>query len=372
MIPFAVEEKIVVYDRSTMQYNMPGLLAANGDILTGFTDGVDVAPGSSTFMLRSGDMGRTYELTGLPFGPTKPEHAGAGSASLCFHDGVLFGLRLDAHIPRHSEDTHWYFMKNQRDKVNRNFVMLSEDHGHTWDVRNEIPTAAYRRFNICSVFLTADEEIVLFGYGVLHEDFEGFEKGGGPLVDQLITIRSRDRGAVWTSPEILHSGEPALNEISVDVLPDGTFVALARQGGEKPLCMLKSGDGGRNWSEPVETPMLGQCLDLKVTPKGRLFTAFRKTAGPGGNGCGCYWSEDGGTTWEGPLMLEDPKGRTSSEPNDNGGQSIVVLPDDSLYVIFYSNDTESPFTHPLNDKTWGRVKHFWKRYIAANILREES
>ena len=70
-------------------------------------------------------------------------------------------------------------------------------------------------------------------------------------------------------------------------------------------------------------------------------------------------------------MLEDPKGRVYEETHENGGQSIVVLPDNTIYVLFYSYDPGLPFTHPLNDPKWAKLCHFWRRYIAANVLRED-
>lgn len=366
--PFRIAEKIVAYEHSVMQYNLPAVMAANGDILTGFTTAVDQCPGAEVFHLRSTDMGRTYELTGLPMGPMEVEHAGGGGARLRLPDGALFGLRNDVHIPRHSEDAHYRHMKNQRDKTTRVFTLRSDEHGHHWRVLNEIFTPDFSTFHICDGVVMDDGELILFAYGTLKKELESL--GAGKSVPRIALIHSRDGGRTFGEAQTIHDGSPPLNEISVAKCPDGSLLAVCRQGGTLPLMAFESADGGAAWTKPRETPMRGECLDVAVTPGGRVLVAYRQTTGKGGFGCACYWSDDLGRSWDGPLMLQDPKGRVHEWFHETGGQSILPLPDGTIYVLYYSYDPDLPFTHPLNDRLWQEVAHFWKRYIAANVLEE--
>ena len=114
----------------------------------------------------------------------------------------------------------------------------------------------------------------------------------------IVLLRSCDGGTSWGDPSVVAFGTPEnglrFNENSLAVLPDGTWIMLARVAfrhriHQWPLALVRmtSRDRGRTWSEP-ERVFTGGAPSLAVLPGGGLVCAGSD---------GVYFSHDQGRSW---------------------------------------------------------------------------
>lgn len=107
-------------------------------------------------------------------------------------------------------------------------------------------------------------------------------------------VRSRDDGATWGDPSLLH---PKMNETALIVLPEGDVLAVMRgEDREQALHVTRSTDGGYTWSTPVQvTGPRQHPADLVRLRNGALLLTYGNRNPP-------YRiegrvSRDGGRTW---------------------------------------------------------------------------
>lgn len=120
---------------------------------------------------------------------------------------------------------------------------------------------------------------------------------------RVIILESADRGLSWKvlstvayDPEIKGEGfcEPVMAE-----LPDGELLCVMRTGGGKPLMQSRSSDGGRTWSKPVSTGVLGVDPDLTVMKNGVVVLTY------GRPGIWIAFSPDGtGRRWVNRIPID--------------------------------------------------------------------
>jgi len=102
--------------------------------------------------------------------------------------------------------------------------------------------------------------------------------------EQMVYL-SRDQGATWTPLSVLAFEKClVLCEASVAALPNGRLLALMRENSfvGEPMYGCVSPDGGRTWSDPIPTPLVGHRPTLSLTASGRLLVTWRNLAPAGG------------------------------------------------------------------------------------------
>ena len=175
---------------------------------------------------------------------------------------------------------------------------------------------------------------------------------GSNLMSALF-FTSRDDGRSWSDAVVMAQGSEQVGsfcEPMVIELEPGHLLALHRvEGGpaEPAACFRRneSFDGGRTWSEPVNTGILsGACPRLLKLRDGRLLLTYGRRAEP--FGIRARLSDDGGRSWgETAWILR--KGRNG----DLGYTSSVELADGEIFTATYMQNARG---------TTGIVGTFWR------------
>ena len=357
----------------------PGLTrAANGDLLVSFCTEFDCQPGGAAHLLRSSDGGRAWSTPVKIVGSRKPDgciNLSVGLATL--RDGSVLFPCCDARITR-TWDQH------DADLI----ILRSGDHGLTWSAPAPIPVGVKEPFAYGRIVELSSGDLVcpIWGKRVAEEQWTSG------------LVRSRDGGRTWgeyvsiaydpeaqvspppspsplkgegksfpSPPEEEGQGEGEIvyhcagyNETTLLELPDGRVLAILRQQGvegcKRDLYRSVSGDRGRTWSKPARLDLWGTSPSLHLMPSGDVLLGYRNHLGnPQGltePGVGLSVSRDGGLTWSGHMILEDPLGYRYRHEFEAGYPAFLDLDDHRTLAAFYSFDPTLPA----------------ERYLAANIL----
>ena len=86
---------------------------------------------------------------------------------------------------------------------------------------------------------------------------------------RLGVFRSADNGVTWELLSIVRA-DYELREPSIAQLPDGRLVMIARPEG----AIMWSSDGGRSWTEPLKTSILGYPAHMIRLPDDRILLVY--------------------------------------------------------------------------------------------------
>ena len=146
---------------------------------------------------------------------------------------------------------------------------------------------------------------------------------------------SRDDGRTWeligTIPERPGDVPGAYHEPHAVQLPDGRIVVHIRNHNEQDqwhILQSESTDGGRTFSVPHDTGLVGLPPHLLMLRDGRLLTTYGYRLLPYGNRAAL--SVDGGRTWGDPMVLDE-----KPVVRDLGYPSSVELADGSILSVWY-------------------------------------
>lgn len=182
---------------------------------------------------------------------------------------------------------------------------------------------------------------------------------------RLLYFRSVDGGATWEPGRVLADGlGPYGGGQSVAVEGDVVHVAYTRArngpGGGDTL-YIRSTDGGKTWSEPVEIGEEGESSNRQarvqiVAADGRVLVAWQREAGETGGAIpaerlGYNRSSDAGVTWAGAMVL--PGGA-----DDRNHQQVYMEPGGRVHVCWRVGDTANDavgyMASPDYGRTWGQ------------------
>ena len=405
--PFILEDARVVLD-SEMCQGVVGAMTRcpNGDLLAAYMTRTDAIVDNAAFLLRSTDNGMTWRKEPDFRLDTRGDgsmHVAQGMTTLA--DGRLLMPVADVGSGRTSPEDHPRYMKLRARPWDLQ-MMVSGDDGHSWSGPEEVAPRRHLGPIVCPygriVALSADELLLPFfaPRGPLTvEDFATYIVSRGPgkppdpeegnddhswqpdprLVTRSMVLHSSDGGRTWPRASIVaeHPWMSMAGAAHVQCA-DGSLVALMRTsadaGGSAFLWQARSRDGGHTWQDRRPSGIMGETPALHRLPSGRLVLAYRKTGRLWDDdraGLGVSWSDDEGETWQGELTLVDPKGHEYRFSHETGNPGIVELADERILVLFYSYDSGLPFdcAQEADPGPWAEVAHFWKRYIACNVLR---
>ena len=214
------------------------------------------------------------------------------------------------------------------------FFVTSQDGGKSWSEKKSLYAGPIRNGSAFGRIIHDKNGVALMViYGNANASYEGPEKLGANARYYSGLIRSRDNGRTWSDFSLILAGH---NEASLQLLPEGTLIAIARTG-DGALSVTESRDDGRHWSAARNLTKRGQHpADICLLSGGTLLVTYGNRLQP--YGVGCVISRDNGKTWdyENRKMLA-----WDSQNTDCGYPSTVQLPDGTILTMYYSVGTGS-------------------------------
>lgn len=325
--------------------------APNGDLLVAFPTSTDGGLGGRVMVTRSTDGGATWSTPIELYRPQywrdangNPNGASAMSVGMTtLRDGTIL-------LPFSEVRTNGVFYN--REAVM--FVARSTDSGRTWSglttpIRS--PQPIRETFQYGRIVELSDGTLLMPEWGALNLTADWRDN---PEPWRAGILRSTDGGSTWSSfstiafdPNVsfdaVFNGGP--NETSIEQLRDGRLVAAVRYFNpleqfnvnmSRRLYVAYSSDRGLTWGAPQALNLQAQSPSLTQTPCSaglggtttKLALGYRAITPTFGAGA-ISVSYNGGVTWQGQLLLQNPSGAsfTSSYPafQDLGGGRMIAV-----------------------------------------------
>ncbi len=259
----------VIYENPKPQVNsrhgyFPGLvLLPSGELIALFMMAEAFeAPNGTTYISRSRDSGRTWELQGklyeesvLGFETTDTMKA------TVLRDGTLIAIGYRFH--RHDPEQGIALEETGGILPGDDIVAFSRDEGRSWTPPSVIPRSYPELLEIpkpCKELRSGDLVTTAAPFKL--------PDGTNPSGPQGIFLRSRDKGKTWDDKLIyFKKGNILPYESSLCEMQDGRLVAIVwayDAVAEKhfPNHVTVSHDDGHTWSEPIDTGHMGQASSL--------------------------------------------------------------------------------------------------------------
>ena len=335
--------------------NCTGLAKApNGDYLVCFNNKGDAAAGSTAYILRSTDAGKTWSRE--PEYTLKGEGLDGVALSLCnLPDGSV--LKTELVIKHLSTDRKAVWQPRVSvAKLFRSTDSAAKNFEHITDL--ELDGAILAPMGTVTQLANGDLIYPLWRSGQIKK-LPGVKYGSG-------FHRSTDGGKTWGDFELVFKDNPpegetpySFNESAFLVRDDGSVVGFARHDGHADHGMFRviSTDNGKTWSDPVKTDVWGKFPCIVKLPKGGYFMVCGKqNARPHPRTDYMYYSEDGLDFTElGPAYYS----RTDGKPRNSatgGAQCILLGPgEDEIFFVFYAFDP--------------KLKGYHQTYIDSNFIK---
>jgi hypothetical protein len=202
-------------------------------------------------------------------------------------------------------------------------VHFSDDDGRSWAKSVAIDTAPYSGgYGMRDACQLPDGDLLL------------------PLSDVpnyrvVFVVRSRDGGRSWSGPvEVARRDGSEFEEPSLVRLPGGRLLMLMRDNGTQHLHQCTSDDEGQIWSPPRLLPIEGYPPHLLALPDGRVLCTYGWRQPD--FGIRAVLSYDAGETWD----IERTICVCGGFPNKDLGYPCTLLDKDgSLFTVYYGQDS---------------------------------
>ncbi len=321
--PLAVRQIDVLFDSSTYTA-FPHVVRLDGDeLLMAFRQAPSqkrvrhTHPRSIITVIRSYDLGESWDIENAG-----QLAAGGGQefAPIYLGDGVVGGL-LAMHevVPARESQRASIPHTHEREYPFRNvggFWCWSDNAGLTWPLHQHVLFAP--KLQICSTAIKLAKGALLAPcYGSIEQGLTG--------VSSNVLYRSDDNGKTWSAPTVMARGNESTrvyHEPCVLELDNGHLLAMHRvgrcqDGRDGLFWQNQSRDGGKSWTEPVETNITsGACPRLLNLSDGRILLTYGRRYEP--YGLYARLSSNGGTSWGDTSWL------LRAAPNSNQGYSSSV------------------------------------------------
>jgi hypothetical protein len=208
------------------------------------------------------------------------------------------------------------------------WIVRSTDGGKTWEEKRKVAEGAGSPHGPTEL---ADGNLLFVGNW---RDCPVAARAAEPITT-LGARLSRDDGRTWeligTIPERPGDVPGSYHEPHAVQLADGRIIVHIRNHNEQDKGLIlqsESSDGGRTFSVPCNTGLVGLPAHLLVLRDGRLLTTYGYRHLPYGNRAAI--SADGGRTWSEPMILDE-----KPEARDIGYPASVELADGSILSVWY-------------------------------------
>lgn len=219
------------------------------------------------------------------------------------------------------------------DDLNRcgSFIRLSNDYGKTWGEAIKVPVTSPH-----GPIMLKDGRLLYVGKE-FHSNLNGIETGGIYVCDSI------DGGKKWKFVSQIGYAdgctEANYHEPHALELPSGRIIVAIRVQNlltypDFTVHITYSDDGGRTWTKPAPTGVLGSPPHLMLHSSGAIIMTFGRRAVPFGERA--VISLDGGKTFGKETAISPV-----SDTSDLGYPSSVELPDGTILTVYYQRyDTD--------------------------------
>jgi len=293
--------------------------ASNGDLLAVFSGDRDghVSDDGKEQMIRSRDQGKTWgdPVTVFDF-PVDDRDAGivrtrTGAILVTWFTGPPYHTDLQGH-----------------------YLVRSTDDGHTWSdpIRTDVTTPH-------GPIQVSDGRLVYIGQRPHCSHTQPANFNGPPAESPMFVsvIESSDDGLSWNHltdfPVPADASMLSFDEAHMVETATGDLLAQFRDcNAPNQLWQSRSRDGGRGWSTPQRTPIVGYPPHLSKLSNDWLLTTYAKRHSPYGE-YACI-SRDDGKTWD----VEHEVYLSAGPNGDLGYPATVQIEDGSLWTVYYQVD----------------------------------
>lgn len=324
-----------------------------------------VCPYGRIHLLRSTDEGATWsDPQIITDGPLDDRDTGVletskGTLLVAYFTSVAWMW----YLYRHESGGEWLSPETaedhraMRDRVNRELRV--RDHLGDWIIRSTDGGKSWSKA-IPSVVSSPHGPIelsdgTLMYAGKLTVSSRQWVRGSSHEEGPIGVAVSRDDGQSWellaTVPCAEGHRDPGYHEPHMVECADGTLVLQIRNHhspGAKELWQSESTDGGKTWSVPQSTGIVGEPPHFLRLSDDRLLLTYGYRFEPYGNHARI--SSDNGRTWSDPLVLSDDGVTT-----DLGYPSTVELRPGEFLTMWYEKLADNPLA-VIRQARWNLVE----------------
>lgn len=271
--------------RSVHAYFPSVALMANRELLCTLVLGEAFeSPNCRTHIARSTDDGETWQLEGPIYPGTTDRLTSDGSRITALPDGKVVAFMVRADRTAHPKEG----LTNPKTLgfvPTETLLLHSNDYGHTWaEPKALAPPLIGPSFELCCPITPLKDGRWILPTSTWH-DWEG----NCPNGMKMVAFVSYDHGETWPEyMDVMKDDEQHVIywESKIVELPDGRLLAVAwaydrAAGQDQPNQYAISDDGGKTWSSPRSTGLLGQTLTPFVLEDGRILCVYRRMDKPG-------------------------------------------------------------------------------------------
>jgi len=334
--------------RSVHAYFPSVVVMANGEMLASvvLAEAFEAA-NARTNLCRSVDNGETWQLKGLVYPGTTDRLTSDASRLTATPEGEVLAYMVRADRSEHPDEG----LTNPETLgfVPTELMLLrSSDFGRTWTDPTPItPPLEGPSFELCSPIT-----ILRDGRWVIPTLTWPAWDGHCPDGVKLVALVSQDRGRSW--PEYwdvmqASAGRVYFWESKIVEFPDGRLLAVAWTyddvaSKDRPNHFAISTDGGKTWSPPASTGLMGQTMTPLLLDDNRILCVYRRMDRPG------LWanlSHLEGDRWindsDEPMWGTQASGLTATSENMAhnfnvlrfGAPCLTRLDDGTIFVAFW-------------------------------------
>lgn len=321
----------------------------SGDLITTFVDRGDSSAGSKSYLVRSKDQGKTWSKPFRIIEPATPKE-GLHTPIVQLPDGaIMLMINRISHVDSRREGVFGI-------RESRIELQVSQDNDTSFQSIGFLTTPPKSlTAAMGSLYQLQNGDLIIPAYCTPGSPrrHPGYQYGSG-------FFRSVDGGKHWGPLEVIFTDPPSKDEVrqgfnegAFVVREDGTLIAYARvdvhRGDdykENRLWMCQSKDQGLTWTKPVETQIAGTYPSIIKLPSGQFVMlcglrdskVHRRTTSLFTSKDGIHWIYRGHPYYS----------RTKGVPQNSatgGGQAMISMGDDTIYVVFYAGDSSLPGYH---------------------------